>query len=104
MMTFGWVDRLPHHSWPPQQMVVSGQLQAHKLHNVERAYGIHWTGGWVGPMTGLDAEEKQDISHLWRESNLAIQPVACRYTDVDILPSDRSLKTSWWDAINILVR
>jgi hypothetical protein len=37
----------------------------------ERAFGIHWIGGWVGPRAFLDAGNR----------TLEPQPVAQRYTD-----------------------
>jgi hypothetical protein len=30
----------------------------------ERAPGIHWVGGWVGPSSGLDAVDEGKISYL----------------------------------------
>jgi hypothetical protein len=50
----------------------------------ERAPGIHWIGGWVGPRAVLDAVVKREIRSPRRESNPRIpifQPVAQRYTD-----------------------
>jgi hypothetical protein len=60
-----------------------GQLQAQAtLPPGERAPGTHWTGGWVGPRTGLDELEKI-VNHTGtRNSNpFVIQPVGRRYTD-----------------------
>jgi hypothetical protein len=34
----------------------------------ERAYGIHWIGGWMGLSVGLDVVEKKKILHC-RKSN-----------------------------------
>jgi len=36
-------------------MEVSGQLTRGGFTTVERAPGTHWIGGWVGPISGLDA-------------------------------------------------
>jgi hypothetical protein len=50
----------------------------------ERAPGIHWIGGWVGPRPVLDAVVKRKSSSPRRESNPrtpVVQPVAQRYTD-----------------------
>jgi hypothetical protein len=52
----------------------------------ERAPGIHWIGGWVGPRAGLDDVEKRKFFNL-RDSNSdpsVVQPVASRYTDYSI--------------------
>jgi hypothetical protein len=35
----------------------------------ERALGTHYTGGWVGPKTGLRAEARGKILFLYQESN-----------------------------------
>jgi hypothetical protein len=35
----------------------------------ERPPGTHWTGGWVGPGAGLDAEARRKILCLCRGSN-----------------------------------
>jgi hypothetical protein len=35
----------------------------------ERTPGTHWTGGWVGPRAGLDAEARRKILYLCRGSN-----------------------------------
>jgi hypothetical protein len=47
----------------------------------ERALGIHWIGGRVGPRTGHDAVEKRKIPSPYRDSNPhpIIQPVAQCY-------------------------
>jgi hypothetical protein len=50
----------------------------------ERALGIHWIGGWVGPGAVLDAVMKRKIPILRGESNSdhpIVQPVGSRYTD-----------------------
>jgi hypothetical protein len=50
----------------------------------ERAPGIHWIGGWVGPRAVLDAVVKRKIPSPRRESNSRtpiVQPVAQCYTD-----------------------
>jgi hypothetical protein len=50
----------------------------------ERAPGIHWIGGWVGPRAVLDAVMKRKIPSPRGESNPRtpiVQPVAQRYTD-----------------------
>jgi hypothetical protein len=38
----------------------------------ERALGNHWTGGWVGPRTGLDDAERRNILPL---SELELRPL-----------------------------
>jgi hypothetical protein len=43
--------------------------------------GTHWIEGWVGPRASLDTVEKRKISCPCQESNLAIQPIACHYTN-----------------------
>jgi hypothetical protein len=43
----------------------------------ERAPGIHWIGGWMGPRADLDAVVKRKISSL---EPPIIQPVSQRYT------------------------
>jgi hypothetical protein len=65
-------------------MEVSGQLHAPAATPRERAPGIHWIGGWVGPRDVLDAVVKRKIPNPLRESNRRtpiVQPVAQRYTD-----------------------
>jgi hypothetical protein len=50
----------------------------------ERAPGIHWIGGWVGPRAVLNTVLKRKIPSPRRESNFRtpiVQPVAQRYTD-----------------------
>jgi hypothetical protein len=50
----------------------------------ERAPGIHWIGGWVGPRAVLNVVVKIKIPSPRRESNSRtpiVQPVAQRYTD-----------------------
>jgi hypothetical protein len=50
----------------------------------ERAPGVHWTGGWVGPRAVLDAVVKREIPSPRWESNPrtpTVKPVAQRYTD-----------------------
>jgi hypothetical protein len=45
----------------------------------ERAPGVHWIGGWVGPRAFLDAVVKRKIPSPRRKSNpriLIVQPVA----------------------------
>jgi hypothetical protein len=49
-------------------MGVSGLRHAPAaLYPGKRTHGIHWTGGWVGPRAGLDAETRRKI--LCRGSN-----------------------------------
>jgi hypothetical protein len=53
-------------------MEVSGQLHTLGAFTPgERASGIHWIGGWVGPRAGLDDVEKRK----------SLQAVARRYAD-----------------------
>jgi hypothetical protein len=40
-------------------MEVSGQLHASAALPPEKAAGIHWIDGWVGPRAGLEAVEKR---------------------------------------------
>jgi hypothetical protein len=49
----------------------------------ERAPGIHWIGGWVGPRTSLDML-KRKISSPHQDLNpnhLNVQPIVSHYTD-----------------------
>jgi hypothetical protein len=47
------------------------------LYHRERTPGTHWTGGWVGPRAGLDAETRRKLLCLSR-----IEPRSSRhYTD-----------------------
>jgi hypothetical protein len=46
--------------------------------------GTHWTGGWVGPRAGMDAEAREKIFCLCQGLNLdrpVVQSVARHYTD-----------------------
>jgi hypothetical protein len=50
----------------------------------EKAPGIQWIGGWVGPRAVLHTVVKRKISSPRQESNPStpiVQPVAQRYTD-----------------------
>jgi hypothetical protein len=54
----------------------------------ERAPGVHWIGGWVGPRAVLDAVVKRKIPTPRRESNPRtpiVQPVAQLCTDWGIM-------------------
>jgi hypothetical protein len=46
----------------------------------ERVSGVHWIGGWMGPIAVLDAVVKIKIPSPRRESN-SRTPIAQRYTD-----------------------
>jgi hypothetical protein len=51
----------------------------------ERALGMHWIGGWVGPRTGLDDMKKRKFLTLSGfELRPVVQPVASRYTNCTI--------------------
>jgi hypothetical protein len=51
----------------------------------ERAPGIHWTGGWVGPRTSLNATEKKKISYpCWESNSQFLGRTARCYTHRDI--------------------
>jgi hypothetical protein len=53
-------------------MGVSGQRQAPAaLYPRGKDPSTHWTGGWVGPRAGLDAEAGRKILCLCRGSNPA---------------------------------
>jgi hypothetical protein len=54
----------------------------------ERTPGTHWTGGWVGPIAGLDTEAGgKIISHLpGIEPRLAGSPVCSQDTILPELP------------------
>jgi hypothetical protein len=69
--------------------LVGGQLSASRLDLLttrERALGTHWTGGWVGPRTGLDDVEKRKILPPSRLEPLPLsRPARSRYTDCAIL-------------------
>jgi hypothetical protein len=47
----------------------------------ERAPGIHWKRGWVGPRAGLDTIEKRTLLTTDGNSTPVVQPTACCYTD-----------------------
>jgi hypothetical protein len=47
----------------------------------EGAPGTHWIGGWLVPRAGLDVMEKRKILRPAGNRILAVQSVACRYTD-----------------------
>jgi hypothetical protein len=48
----------------------------------ERAPGIHWIGGWVGPRAGLDAVENGRILYYTTGNRTrAVHLGARRYTD-----------------------
>jgi hypothetical protein len=42
----------------------------------DRAPGTHWIGGWMGPITGLDALYERKISCPFGESNPG-RPTGC---------------------------
>jgi hypothetical protein len=56
------------HSRPRHYMGVSGQYHAPAA-LYPRGIDTHWTGGWVGPRTGLGAETGRKILCLCRGSN-----------------------------------
>jgi hypothetical protein len=43
--------------------------------------GTHWTGGWVGPRAGLDAETRRKILCLCKGWTPVIQSIVSHYTD-----------------------
>jgi hypothetical protein len=63
----------------------SGQRHARAvLYRRRKDPGTHYTGGWVGPRTGLDTKVRGKLSCLCRGSNLArpvVQYVPRHYTD-----------------------
>jgi hypothetical protein len=48
---------------------VNGQLHAPAALLQGKDPGIQWTGGWVGPIAGLDTVAKRKNHHPCRESN-----------------------------------
>jgi len=46
------------------------------LNNPERARGVHWIGGWVGPRAGLDAMVKREIRVPVGDRTPVVQPIA----------------------------
>jgi hypothetical protein len=56
-------------------MGVSGQRHVPAAFNPPgKDPGTHWTGGWVGPRAGLDAEARRKILYLCQGSN-PVRPV-----------------------------
>jgi hypothetical protein len=67
-------------------MGLSGERHAPAtLYPGERTPGTHWTGGWVGPKAGLDAEARRKILCLCRGSNFG-RPVHSQDTILTELP------------------
>jgi hypothetical protein len=66
-------------------VLVGGECSASPLGRFiskERASGTHWTGGWVGPRTGV-ADAKKRKPRPYQDSNSgpwAVEPVASRCT------------------------
>jgi hypothetical protein len=50
-----------------------GSLAA--LYPRERTLGTHWTGGWVGPRTGLDTEARRKIIFCLHQGSKLDHPV-----------------------------
>jgi hypothetical protein len=57
----------------------------------ERAPGIHWIWGWLGPAAGLDAVKKVKISCMCQ--NRMVQRMACPYIDWAISASYLKIHT-----------
>lgn len=47
----------------------------------EKVPYTHWIGCWMGPTASLVAAEETKIVSLAENRTLAVQPVACYYTD-----------------------
>jgi hypothetical protein len=47
----------------------------------ERTPGTHWTGGWVGPSAGLDAETRKKSFVSVGDRTPVVQSVVSHYTD-----------------------
>jgi hypothetical protein len=78
-------------SWPRHWLEVSGQLHAPAaLRPGKEPPGTHCIGGWVDPRPVLDQVEERKFLTL-RDSNAdlsVVQPVASRYTNYDISPTE----------------
>jgi hypothetical protein len=63
-------------------MGVSGQHHAPAaLYLRGKDPGTHWTGGWVGPRAGLDAEAGRKILSSVGDRTPVVQIVVRHYTD-----------------------
>jgi hypothetical protein len=63
-------------------MGVSGQRHAPAAFTPgERTPGTYWTGGWVGPRAGLDAEARGKVLCLCRGSNPVVKYLVRHYTN-----------------------
>jgi hypothetical protein len=60
-------------------MRVSGQRHAPALYPRKTTPCTHWTGGWVSPRAGLDADARKNHSPLPR---IEFQSVVRHYTDL----------------------
>jgi hypothetical protein len=79
----------PTHSWPQHQIGVSGERHVPAaLYAHERTPDTHCIGGWVGPIAGLDTEDRAKILCLcWDRTPFSLQkPTGHSYFSTYLYP------------------